>query len=504
MNANFRLTMKSLIYILHPITRRGWRMKEDRIDLMAKVAQMTLVAALCVISLARGIFAAEVTEIYDLSFTLTEEGINRMQLNSANWYKGVRIDVTKRQPATIQQYEISQQVIEPLRKRDNPTEAIRTNFVMRRLTDTAPAGSFNIQSSDVVVSSVGRIYTSDAAGASVSFTLVYGIDRLQDLAPGDYTSQVSFVLRPVGGGTATGVIIKNLYIDAKIPEDLSGVPTIEITPLTGLSTITLNSRKEGMQAFDVGVKISQPPRGAFALTQILAEPLQSPEGSELDPKDINFVVKEAARGRPTDIATPLSSGKTTLYRADSGASVDDAFIITYSIGDLSGAKAGRYRGRILYYLEEIGRPVEFKGSLGIELNNESIVELEITPEQGGAIAFTNLKPSDTPRTNEVAIAVKTNLGKKYQLNQNVLQELTDSSGNMIPFDLFTMRTESTETKGALRFLDRQPVKRGDMILFVSDDSGSSDKFKVIYELKVPLQIRAGDYSTRITYSLLEK
>jgi hypothetical protein len=49
----------------------------------------------------------------------------------------------------------------------------------------------------------------------------------------------------------------------------------------------------------------------------------------------------------------------------------------------------------------------------------------------------------------------------------------------------------------------EEVKRGSRVLFVSDGRGSPDKFKVIYKLSPSEDIMAGDYSTRITYTLLE-
>jgi len=60
-----------------------------------------------------------------------------------------------------------------------------------------------------------------------------------------------------------------------------------------------------------------------------------------------------------------------------------------------------------------------------------------------------------------------------------------------------------DTKGDLKFTQSAATKKGDTILFVSDDDGASDKFSIIYELTVPWDIKAGDYSTHITYSLSE-
>jgi len=60
-----------------------------------------------------------------------------------------------------------------------------------------------------------------------------------------------------------------------------------------------------------------------------------------------------------------------------------------------------------------------------------------------------------------------------------------------------------ETKGTLKATEKQEAKKGDSILYISDNSGSSDKFKIVYELEGSLDIKAGDYATRISYSLLE-
>ena len=73
----------------------------------------------------------------------------------------------------------------------------------------------------------------------------------------------------------------------------------------------------------------------------------------------------------------------------------------------------------------------------------------------------------------------------------------------MPTKYFNLRTESLDTKGVLRLAQKIEVKKGDTVLFVSDNKGNPDKFKVIYELIPPRDVKAGNYSTNITYSLLE-
>ncbi|MDP2754026.1 MAG: hypothetical protein Q8P40_06495, partial [Nitrospirota bacterium] len=70
---------------------------------------------------------------------------------------------------------------------------------------------------------------------------------------------------------------------------------------------------------------------------------------------------------------------------------------------------------------------------------------------------------------------------------------------------FTCRIEAVgTTKGRLKLEQKLTIeKQRDMSLFISDSEGSSDSFKVIYELTPPPDVQAGDYSTTLIYSLLE-
>jgi hypothetical protein len=155
-------------------------------------------------------------------------------------------------------------------------------------------------------------------------------------------------------------------------------------------------------------------------------------------------------------------------------------------------------------LESSGKQINL-GALDLEIRQERIFEISISPQdQRYNIDFANLKPSDGPRLNEVLIAVKSNLGRPYQVTQNVLSELANSNGDKIPAKYFSLQTVSeNNTKGDLKVATKIPVEKGNLLLFVSDPDGSADQFKVIYELICPADLRAGNYSSRITYTLTE-
>lgn len=473
---------------------------ENRTDYFGKNALLLVFLIIVCFSFAQ---ANDLKDLFALDFVLTEGGFNRIELNPNNLYKGVRLEVIKRRSDINQQYEILQQVVSFQKKGGVSALPLIKNFVVRRLFEGPAAGTFYIQPSNVAVSSISRIYMSNSLGTGVSFTLVYGLEKPDSLPAGEYTLQVNFVLRAVGANSYSGQLNKVLFIDVRIPERAAEKTDLEIIPVSGYRAIKLNSHKEMMKSFDLEFKFNRRPQGSFSLTQLLLDPLRSEKGVELPENKLMFTVRESKNARAVTTNTPLGKGRTIFYSVDSGGRVDENFLLTYSIGDLKDVQTGLYKGKIFYYLEQAGKPSELKGSFNIELEVEPVLELELLTDRSGEISFYNIKPGEASRTSELIINIKTNIGKRYQVTQSVFQELTDPLGRKIPSEKFTMRLESINSKGTLRFSGKMPVKKGDTTLFVSDDYGSSDSFKIIYELEVPKDVIAGDYSTRITYSLIE-
>jgi len=437
-------------------------------------------------------------DTFNLDYTLTEGGY-RLELDAANAYKGVKIAVSS---DVATRYEIIQRIITPLENRNDPTKMISENFVVRGLRGTNQFGNFRMPAEDIPVRNDEPVYVSDTSGADDSFTLVYGISGIENIAAGDYFGRVSFTLNPISSTRSPITKILDVYVT--VSKELEIQPSVEIIPLASLSTITLNSQKEEGQTFDVQVKINGPFKSQFTISQLMPQPLESSEGNRMEDAAINFQTKEVSKGMGVGTLA-LTTQKQTIYTSGPNGEAAQSFLITYSLGDLSNYKAGRYTSRIQYILEETGKTSLLK-TLEVEVENGRIFDLVITPEeQRSRIEFQGLKPNEPPKKSEMTIAIVTNISKPYQVSQNVLSELTDAEGNVIPFEYFTIKTESleTKTKGKLKFLEKENVKKDDTVLFVSDAQGSSDKFKAVYELTCPPELRAGDYSTRITYSLLE-
>lgn len=399
-------------------------------------------------------------------------------------------------------YEIRQELLTPLSSGIN--EINWRNLMIRGLRGSNASGTFHAASdAPMPVNAYSSLYTN-TAGTQDEFILIYNLNVPSDTPAGSYRGRIRFVLMPLEAGYEQASVFLNIVTEVgRGVSTGASKPTVEITPLSGLNVILLDSKRIDGQEFDMGVSLNKNFDNLFSIVQIITDPLVSGEGNQFDHKRINFKTIDVNKGVGI-LSSALSNQRQIVYTSRPNGEADTGFIINYSLGDLSGQKAGKYNSVIQYYLEEAGKQMLLLKRIGLEINIERIFDLELTPEDpSGLISFRDLSPKDPARTNEVIIEIKSNVGKKYQVSQNVCCELSDKSGDTIPFKYFTLATQDIETKGILKFPQKTEVKKGDTIVFISDSKGSPDKFKLIYGLTCPLDIRVGDYSTRITYSLIE-
>ncbi|MFH1281658.1 MAG: hypothetical protein ABIH91_02955 [Candidatus Omnitrophota bacterium] len=463
---------------------------------MRKILKIIIFGLILVSSV---IFCRQALAAFGLSYVF-DEGGSRLEFDRVNFSRAVTFSASN---DTSNRYEIRQRIESPLRSRDNPSVTIGNNFVVRGFRGSNHYGDLRIPASDIVVRNDELIYVSDTAGSADSFTLVYGITNSQELAPGYYTGRVSIILSPVSSSAMPVTEVLEVYVN--IPND-GGSLSVSVAPAEGASSIILNllDTDDLRGTANAVVTINSSFNGPFRIMQMLPGPIQSQEGKFIDNRNLLFSIPDAQQGVAVNQPTPISSNIQTIYSSRPNGSADKAFTIAYSLADPLSLVAGSYRSRIQYLLESAGKQINL-GALDLEIRQERIFEISISPQdQRYSIDFVDLKPSAGPRLNEVLIEVKSNLGRPYQVTQNVLSELVNSKGDKIPAKYFSLQTFAVDnTKGNLKIASKIPVEKGNALLFISDINGSADRFKVIYELICPVDLMAGNYSSRITYTLTE-
>ncbi|MFA6129859.1 MAG: hypothetical protein WC731_02620 [Candidatus Omnitrophota bacterium] len=449
---------------------------------------------------ASGIFCQEAFAIFDLNFIL-DQGGSRLEFDRNNFSRGITF--TTSNDTVNNRYEIRQRIESPLRNRDNPSVTIRDNFVVRGFRGSNRFGDLRIPPGDIVVRNDELIYVSNPAGTADSFTLVYAIKNTQELAPGYYTGRISLVLNPIGSSALPVTKIIEIYVF--ISND-GGSLSVSVAPAEGAGSIIINpsDTNDIRGSAKAVVTINSSFSGPFRIMQMLSKSVQSQEGKFISNNNLLFSVPDAQKGVAINQPVPVSGNIQTIYSSRPDGSADKVFIIAYSLADPLSLVAGNYHSRIQYLLESAGKQINL-GGLDLEIRQERIFEIYISPQdQRYNIDFVNIKPSDGPRLNEVLIEVRSNLGRPYQVTQNVLSELVNDRGDKIPSKNFSLQTLPVDkTKGSLRIPGKEPVKKGSQLLFISDSYGSADKFKIIYELICPPDLGAGNYSSRITYTLTE-
>jgi len=392
-------------------------------------------------------------------------------------------------------YRVTQTLLEPLSTTEGNTIPVG-NFTVYGLRGTNKYGTLNVEQEFPVTLNRQIIYTSNQTGAADSFTLVYSLMANPDIAPGYYRGRIGFTLEPINAEQSPVTVILNISVEFKADA------AIEIKTSAGKG-IFLNPADPQSSVSAVEFKIKGGFGKQFRISQVLSDQPISSEGNLLDWEAINFLGQGAQKGIVVNNPVALSAQPQIIYTSSPRGEPDD-FVILYRLGDLSRQKAGNYRTKIKYILEGISfaqtRLIE---TLDLQVENPRVFELLVTPETGGLIQFRDIKPSQAPKTQEIIIQVKTNIARAYQVNQNTASLLTNKEGKVIPSRYFFLRQESLDTKGVLKHIDKTEIKEGQMVLFVSDQKGSADKFKVIYELIPASDLQPGDYSTVFTYSVSE-
>jgi len=435
--------------------------------------------------------------IFDLSYILTEGGY-RLELSPERTTRGVQLRV---ESDTGIRYEVIQRVITPLENRESPGVFLGDHFVVRAVSGSNRFGSTRLASTDSPVRSEDVVYVSNPAGTADICSLIYSVVSSDDIVPGVYAGRISFTVYPIGASQAA--VTRVLEVQISVSRSASGSSAVGFVTPSGGKTITLKPSDPSMRGADVMVSMPGSSAKPFMLKQVLREPLVSSEGEPMDKATITVSISPLQKGTAGVNNTVLSMTPQTVYTSSLTGESDRSCILTYRAQAQEDLTAGTYRSRIQYFLEEQGVQ-RLLDTFDVVLENERVFNLIVRPQnQKYTIEFRDLTPQQPVKRSEVVLEVKSNIARRYQVVQEIQSDLVNAEGKQIPDRFFTFYTEGAASKGTVRDARPAEVKKGSTVLFISDARGSSDTFKIIYELKFPEGVSAGDYGSTVTYSLAE-
>lgn len=338
------------------------------------------------------------------------------------------------------------------------------------------------------------LYSSGSGGESDAFTVAYAIDSGRVKAAGNFFGRIQYTVRPVGGASQDDVILN-------VTVETSGELTIEIEGSTTADSVRLKYKgdreKEGFVRLSFSGNLGQE-------IQIFQEAETFPQDdmfTEIDDRTVMFAVSGSARGELFQKSpAALTRRRVLLYASQES---EDAFLMNLFLDPESAErqKAGVYEGQLKYTVAAGHTERAFNIRLEVEIEPVFAIEVDL-PAQG--LSFERLLPDSPPVIREVAVTVKTNLGKPYMIMQNAASPLTSRKGAEIPDEFFTFKGEFLDGQaGKIVYGDYRPVPRGETSIFFSDNRGSPSRFKVLYRLRPFPTMEPGDYTTAIRYSLGE-
>ncbi len=395
------------------------------------------------------------------------------------------------------QYLITQTVYQPLTNEFGDTIPQGAFFVF---SPSNPLGTLRIESEIPVTMGQFPIFTSNAAGDSDNFVLVFNVRVPENQPGGVYHARMTFTAAPVEPSAGMSPSTVNLDVRVEIRPNFS---------------IVVQSRQGG-QGLDFGrltkdrltaaetlnVTIESNIGRPYRILQQLREPLTSQEGEILEEAAVRFTASGGENGTlaARSGAANITESPTVLYTSDaSGGS--DAFQMQYTVAPEPTQKAGIYSGTLALRVESdspLAPSQIFNIPLRIEV--EPIFYLEAVMDQPSNIHFGTFRSGDENQARKVLITVHSNLGAPYQVTQILSKKLTNEEGATLSNDHFVYSGAEAQT-GTLSTMTPASVQEGEHVVFTSETKGTPEKFVLNYSLTIPKGSKAGSYRSELRYSV---
>ncbi|MFA5261686.1 MAG: hypothetical protein WC450_10700 [Candidatus Omnitrophota bacterium] len=389
-----------------------------------------------------------------------------------------------------QQYQVFQRMTPLVNEKgetlDHP--AILTGGLLGSNT----GGTLYVQDIEQIGLSEQQIYSSDQAGTSDSFVVFYKVDPNALTVSGSFQGQMLYTVRPIGGGNIAETIIT-------VTLECGGELKLETTGNAGPARVRITTDQRPLSDATFSIVFTNNIEGNAIKIYQQIDTL--PRDELMQPVEAGLIQYLALGGERGDILQEASGDlrpeQVLIYE---GTASHDTIGVNYSVNQdlVQNYQAGNYEGTARYIIES--RQGDQEIDVNLELVVAPVFELNVEyPSEG--MSFHGTLETDPPQIKDIKVAVKTNLGKPYVVNQILQAPLTNEEGEEFSSEFFTFREELIDGDGSVQHDDFSPVSKGEVPLYVSDDQGSSAVLNVSYRMKPYPNMQAGNYKVQVMYSL---
>lgn len=390
------------------------------------------------------------------------------------------------------QYQVFQRLIEPLIN-ERGTKLANDAFLTYTLSGSNSSGTLYNQDQISLGYGEQLLYTSSPDGNGDAFSVVFRIDPSTARASGNFLGKILFTLRPIGGSSHQETFL-DIYLE--IPDQKE----MDVRASSGKDLIRLSTRSPATQEGYVQISLNGSRSGIKVWQEVQDFP-SSELNEEINADSLTFRVAPQNGGSSSfESPSRLESKRQLIYTSQDNA---DTLLIYFQIDpdQVLHQKAGHFYGKLQYRFE--GENFNESFVLNLDIDVTPIFKLDVIfPPEG--VRFSNLLAGAPAQQKEVEVSVKTNLGKPFVITQDVSSYLTNEKGERISGEFFSMKVNpADENSGKSEFVNFGSVPQGRVPIFFSNAKGSSTKFKIIYQLEPYPNMRPGDFSSVMSFSLEE-
>lgn len=360
------------------------------------------------------------------------------------------------------------------------------------LSGSNGAGSLYAQAPEMVSSGDQLLYTSNPAGDSDAFVVVYNTSAERLARRGQFSGTLAYTVRAFGSGSADTVVL-NVTLES------SGQLRVDVAGSRGANRVKVVTDELSI-AEQVSISYEGHSGGTIRVYQEFDGFLQSDSLEAIRSEQIQYQTLGATLGSlkapsPLDI----KSARTLLYE---GSAARDQFQVQYFLNATTTwvPSAGNYSVPLRYIFETAGETMTKVVMLEADINH--VFQLDVQIPAGG-LKFSQLMPGGPEQIQEVMLKVASNTGKPYMILQKVVSPMTSSNGYVLDANAFQVRQEVLLGDGKVGSSAFDVVKVGETPVYVSANQGRPAEVKVQYRLTPYASMQAGDYATVIQYSLSE-
>jgi len=333
-----------------------------------------------------------------------------------------------------------------------------------------------------------ELYVSETAGTSDSLHIAYAIVS-SSLPPGVYRGILRFSVESRDGSPrVTETIRAQAVVESAFELQLGEAAPHQLS----LGAVAPG---DSSLAQEVPLRLSNTAAQPTQVLGELAEPFVNARRDTLPENAIRYAVSSAAGQEPWQ---PLRSGSTVLLSDPRGQIGEFRLGVTAAIPP--NQPAGRYQGRMRLQASHAGGGATLPLLLPIDVAVNEIFMLSVTPIGGpdDSLQFARAEPGTTER--QMAVAIRTNLGRPYEVQAGLDHPLVLPGGEMLPRDAMVW-SMTPPRRGRALVQGIAPVPIGYGPLYRSDEAGSPDEFVLSYRLTIPQEAKSGLYKGQLRFTI---